>query len=88
MNELQKKLYNLFYAQCSHIIFIKLSMSAKLLKTLKCIPKMFLNFMKDMKHVYWPVSSFFYKLICKCNKSINITEVVVENLKIKEPMDV
>ena len=83
MNELQKKLCNLFYAQYSHIIFIKLSMSAKLLKTLKCIPKMLLNFMKDiMKHVYWPVSSFFYKLICKCNKSINVTEVVVENLKI------
>ena len=44
--------------------------------------------MKDMKYVYWPVSSFLYKLICKCNKNINITEVVVENLKISVAMDV
>ena len=45
--------------------------------------------MKDiMKYVYWPVSSFLYKLICKCNKSITITEIVVENLKISVPMDV
>ena len=64
-------------------------MSAKLLKTLNCIPKMFLNFMKDiMKYVYWPVSSLFYKLMCKSNKSIDITEVVVEKIKISEPMDV
>ena len=64
-------------------------MSAKLLKTLNCIPKMFLNFMKDiMKHVYWPVSSFFYRLMCQCNKSIHITEVVLEKITISEPMDV
>ena len=63
-------------------------MSAKLLKTLNCIPKMFLNFMKGMKCVYWPVSSFFYRLMCKCNESIPITEVVVEKIKISEPMDV
>ena len=85
-----KKKCNLLYAQCSQIIFIKLSaMSEKLLKTLNCIPKMFLNFMKDiMKHVYWPVSSFFYRLMCQCNKSIHITEVVLEKITISEPMDV
>ena len=63
-------------------------MSTKLLKTLNCIPKMFLNFMKNMKYIYWPVSSLFYKLMCKSNKSIDITEVVVEKIKISEPMDV
>ena len=64
-------------------------MSAKLLKTLNFIPKMFLNFMKDiMKYVYWPVSSFFYRLMCMCNKSIPMTEVVVEKIKISERMDV
>ena len=64
-------------------------MSAKLLKTLNWILKMFLNFMKDiMKYVYWPVSSLFYKLMCKCNKSIDIREVVVTKIKISEPMDV
>ena len=50
---------------------------------------MFLNFMKDiMKHVYWPVSSFFYRLMCQCNESIHITEVVLEKITISEPMDV
>ena len=64
-------------------------MSAKLFKALNCIPKMFLNFMKDiMKYVYWPVSSFFYRLMCQYNKSIHITEVVVEKIKIAQPMDV
>ena len=64
-------------------------MSAKLLKILNCKPKIFLNFMKDiMKYVYWPVSSFFYRLMWQCNKSIHITEEVVEKIKISEPMDV
>ena len=87
---MQKKICYLFYVQCSQIIFIKLcAMSTKLLKTLNCIPKMFLNFMKDiMKYIYWPVSSLFYKLMCKSNKSIDITEVVVEQIKMSEPMDV
>ena len=66
---------------------MKLSaMSEKLLKILNCIPKMFLNFMKDI--IYWPVSSFFYRLMCQCNKSIHITEVVLEKIAISEPMDV
>ena len=74
----QRKNYKSFFllstgpAQCSEKTLMALSMSAKTLKTLNCLPEIF--FYMDIMNLMFTALSLhsFSKLISKCYKSITI----------------